>query len=108
MASSAKAHEAGLADVMELLKAMQTSQARLASEVESVSQRLDALGPSTGDPNLDIVGDTVAPPGTDPIIGSPTQSQASTGEPGAKAAQATTTAAAKAQEAGFTSRIVLT
>ncbi|RYP40742.1 hypothetical protein DL769_011722 [Monosporascus sp. CRB-8-3] len=103
MSASASQAEgvAGMDDVLKALGAIQESQRRLATEVESVSQRLDALAPTaiTPSPNTGIAP---GPP-------SPDQERSATAaESITDASSPTTSAAVQAQKSGFTSRIILT
>ena len=112
MASSNSQGEGGvgMADVLKALGAIQEGQRRLATEVESVSQRLDSLAPSAQDPTSYIVGKTTVPASDITTKSSdidrerPGTATGSVAEP----TSPTTTAALQAQQAGFTSRIVLT
>ncbi|KAL7625466.1 hypothetical protein AAE478_004686 [Parahypoxylon ruwenzoriense] len=94
-----------MGDVLQALKAIQESQSRLASEVESVSLRLDALTPSTQDPSRDL---NKSPQLATGISTSPVQTSGTAGEPDADSATPTTKEAVQAQKSGFTSRIILT
>ncbi|RYP42313.1 hypothetical protein DL767_000235 [Monosporascus sp. MG133] len=103
MSASASQAEgvAGMDDVLKALGAIQESQRRLATEVESVSQRLDALAPTaiTPSPNTGIAP---GPPCPD------RERSATAAESITDASSLTTSAAVQAQKSGFTSRIVLT
>ncbi|RYO90192.1 hypothetical protein DL764_008479 [Monosporascus ibericus] len=91
----------GMDDVLKVLGAIQESQRRLATEVASVSQRLDALAPTatTPSPNMGIAP---GPPSPD------RERSATAAESITDAASLTTSAAVQAQKSGFTSRIILT
>jgi hypothetical protein len=98
-----------MADVLEALKTIQLSQARLASEVESVSHRLDSLAPSAQDTDLEGSG-KVLPRDAATVTassGAPTP-LGSTTEPDDTAPTTATSVAVQAQKSGFTSRIILT
>ncbi|KAI0019627.1 GTP cyclohydrolase N terminal-domain-containing protein [Xylariomycetidae sp. FL0641] len=101
MASSASSADnaAGMAEVLQALKAIQDNQTRLATEVESVSQRLDAISPPSQDPA------NIAPSAPSTPVQTASRSA---GETGSESPAPTTDAAAQAQKAGFTSRIILT
>ncbi|RYP69059.1 hypothetical protein DL771_006290 [Monosporascus sp. 5C6A] len=92
---------AGMDNVLKALGAIQESQRRLATEVESVSQRLDALAPTaiTPSPNTGIAP---GPPSPD------RERSATAAESITDASSLTTSAAVQAQKSGFTSRIILT
>ncbi|RYO93846.1 hypothetical protein DL766_009433 [Monosporascus sp. MC13-8B] len=103
MSASASQAEgvAGMDDVLKALGVIQESQRRLATEVESVSQRLDALAPAaiTPSPNTGIAP---GPPSPD------RERSATAAESITDASSLTTSAAVQAQKSGFTSRIILT
>ncbi|RYP57442.1 hypothetical protein DL770_010674 [Monosporascus sp. CRB-9-2] len=103
MSASASQAEgvAGMDDVLKALGAIQESQRRLATEVESVSQRLDALAPTaiTPSPNTGIAP---GPPSPD------RERSATAAESITDASSLTTSAAVQDQKSGFTSRIILT
>ncbi|KAI1214957.1 putative GTP cyclohydrolase II [Annulohypoxylon truncatum] len=105
MASSGpgKDGEVGMADVLEALKAIQENQSRLATEVESVSYRLDALAPSLRAPSPDV---SRASPS--PLAGIPTSPVQTTLVSGESDATKAPSATKEAEKAGFTSRIILT
>ncbi|KAJ8126322.1 hypothetical protein O1611_g7316 [Lasiodiplodia mahajangana] len=89
----------GVADILQALKAIQENQTKLAAEVESVSNRLDTLAPSTQSP---VLNGKLSPESTLPA-GSPLPQAAL-----ASSAKESPSASAQAEEAGFTSRIILT
>lgn len=92
---------AGMDDVLKALGAIQESQRRLATEVESVSQRLDALAPTAITPSPNT-GTAPSPPGPD------RERSAAAAESITDASSFTTSAVVQAQKSGFTSRIILT
>ncbi|KAI1407414.1 GTP cyclohydrolase N terminal-domain-containing protein [Hypoxylon sp. FL1857] len=108
MASSGSGTDGGvsMADVLEALKSIQESQSRLASEVESVSYRLDSLAPSLRAPSPDISRTSSTPLAGVPT--SPVQTTLATSESDADKTPPATKEAVQAQKAGFTSRIILT
>ncbi|OTA61157.1 GTP cyclohydrolase [Hypoxylon sp. EC38] len=95
-----------MADVLEALKSIQESQSRLASEVESVSYRLDSLAPSLRAPSPDISRASPTPFAGVPT--SPVQTTLAASESEADKTPPATKEAVQAQKAGFTSRIILT
>jgi hypothetical protein len=99
-----------MADVLEALKSLQSSQTRLTAEVEAVSHRLDSLGPSAPGTALeDITGRTTPQaPGAVAASSALRTPSAASAEPESEASSAPTNAAAQAQKSGFTSRIILT
>ncbi|RYP35281.1 hypothetical protein DL768_011006 [Monosporascus sp. mg162] len=103
MSASASQAEgvAGMDDVLKALGAIQESQRRLATEVESVSQRLDALAPTAITPSSNT-GSAPGPPGPN------RERSATAAESITDASSLTTSAAVQAQKSGFTSRIILT
>lgn len=105
MASSGpgKDGEVGMADVLEALKSIQENQSRLATEVESVSYRLDALAPSLRAPSPDISRASPSPLAGIPT--SPVQATPASSESDVNKAQSVTK---EAEKSGFTSRIILT
>ncbi|KAI1138942.1 GTP cyclohydrolase N terminal-domain-containing protein [Hypoxylon sp. FL0543] len=108
MASSGSGTNGGvnMADVLDALKSIQESQSRLASEVESVSYRLDALAPSLRAPSPDISRASPTPLAGVPTT--PAQSALAAGESEADKTPPAAKEAIQAQKAGFTSRIILT
>ncbi|KAI0129263.1 GTP cyclohydrolase N terminal-domain-containing protein [Hypoxylon sp. NC0597] len=108
MASSGSGTDGGvsMADVLEALKSIQESQSRLASEVESVSYRLDSLAPSLRAPSPDISRASPTPLAGVPT--SPVQATLAASESEADKTPPATKEAVQAQKAGFTSRIILT
>ncbi|OTA78840.1 hypothetical protein M434DRAFT_402169 [Hypoxylon sp. CO27-5] len=108
MASSGSGTDGGvsMADVLEALKSIQESQSRLASEVESVSYRLDSLAPSLRAPSPDISRASPTPLAGVPT--SPVQTTLASSESEADKTPPATKEAVQAQKAGFTSRIILT
>ncbi|KAI1106101.1 putative GTP cyclohydrolase II [Jackrogersella minutella] len=108
MASSGSGADGGMsmAEVLEALKTIREGQNRLASEVESVSYQLDALGPPIRAPSPDI---SRASPS--PLTGISTSIVPTTlpaGEADVDKTPPATKEAAQAQKSGFTSRIILT
>lgn len=95
-----------MADVLEALKSIRESQSRLASEVESVSYRLDSLAPSLRAPSPDISRASPTPLAGVPT--SPVQATLAASESEADKTPPATKEAVQAQKAGFTSRIILT
>ena len=100
----------GMAGILKALEAIQEGQRRLATEVESVSHRLDSLAPSAQDPTSYIVGKTTVPASdaasrsSDIDRGHSRSASESVADP----TSPTTNAALQAQKSGFTSRIILT
>lgn len=105
MADSGTSSSVGMADVLEALKSIQENQTKLASEVESVSLRLDTLAPSSQVPSLGInrVSTPLAVAPTSPI-----RTTLAAGEADSGSTSPTTKEASQAQKSGFTSRIILT
>ncbi|KAI1647293.1 GTP cyclohydrolase N terminal-domain-containing protein [Daldinia loculata] len=105
MADSGTSSSVGMADVLEALKSIQENQTKLASEVESVSLRLDTLAPSGQVPSLGInrVSTPLAVAPTSPI-----RTTLAAGEADSGNTSPTTKEASQAQKSGFTSRIILT
>ncbi|KAI1075251.1 putative GTP cyclohydrolase II [Whalleya microplaca] len=98
----------GMAEVLQALKAIQESQSRLATEVESVSQRLDALAPSAQEPSSGQDGRLLSQSTGDSTPTTVTaQTPVTTSESGADNAASSTSVGAQ-QKSGFTSRIILT
>ncbi|KAK7757269.1 hypothetical protein SLS62_000818 [Diatrype stigma] len=100
----------GMSDVLKALETIQEGQRRLATEVESVSQRLDTLAPVVQDPSSFIIG-KVAPPSTGVTSGSSgtdPERSANASESVPDPSSPTANAAIQAQKSGFTSRIILT
>ncbi|KAI1500916.1 GTP cyclohydrolase N terminal-domain-containing protein [Biscogniauxia marginata] len=99
MASSGSSTGDGtsMADVLQALKVIQENQGKLATEVEAISQRLDAVAPTTQDEKA-----------LPPSVGTTAVSSVTAAEAVTDSPAATTTAAVQAQESGFTSRIILT
>ncbi|GAW25580.1 putative GTP cyclohydrolase II [Rosellinia necatrix] len=89
----------GMADVLQALKAIQENQARLAAEVESVSNRLDTLAPSAQSPTLN---EKSPPESSLPAESALPQAAV------AASARGVPSAGAQAETSGFTSRIILT
>ncbi|KAI1166365.1 GTP cyclohydrolase N terminal-domain-containing protein [Nemania serpens] len=91
----------GMADILQALKAIQENQTKLAAEVESVSNRLDTLAPpaNLNSPSLN----EKSPPKNNLPAESALPPAAL-----ATSAKEPTSASARAEEAGFTSRIILT
>ncbi|KAI2623263.1 putative GTP cyclohydrolase II [Hypoxylon sp. NC1633] len=105
MASSGSGADGGvsMADVLQALKAIQEGQSRLATEVENVSHRVDALTPSAQAPSPELT--RASPTPLAGISTSPIQSGVTPTEPDAGNTTPTTREAVKS---GFTSRIILT
>lgn len=100
----------GMSDVLKALETIQEGQRRLATEVESVSHRLDTLAPAVQDPSSFIIG-KVAPPSTGGTSGpsdTDPERSANANESVPDPSSPTAKAAAQAQKSGFTSRIILT
>ncbi|KAI1129457.1 GTP cyclohydrolase N terminal-domain-containing protein [Nemania abortiva] len=89
----------GVADILQALKAIQENQTKLAADVESVSNRLDTLAPSTQSP---VLNGKLSPESTLPA--GPALPQAAL----ATSTKESPSASKLAEEAGFTSRIILT
>ncbi|KAI0119240.1 GTP cyclohydrolase N terminal-domain-containing protein [Daldinia grandis] len=105
MADSSTNSPLGMADVLEALKSIQENQTKLASEVESVSLRLDTLAPSGQvlSPGINRVSTPLAVAPTSPI-----RTTLAAGEADPGNTSPTTKEAVQAQKSGFTSRIILT
>ncbi|KAK6952300.1 putative GTP cyclohydrolase [Daldinia eschscholtzii] len=105
MADSGTNSAVSMVDVLEALKSIQDNQAKLASEVESVSLRLDTLAPSGQVPSLGSskVSASLAGAPTSPI-----RTTLAANEPDSGNTSPTTKEATQAQKSGFTSRIILT
>ncbi|KAI0852274.1 GTP cyclohydrolase N terminal-domain-containing protein [Daldinia vernicosa] len=104
MADSGTNSSVGMAEVLEALKSIQENQTKLASEVESVSLRLDTLAPSGQVPSLAINRVSAPLAGvvpTSPVRTAPTAGEADSGNTSPITKEA-------AQKSGFTSRIILT
>lgn len=106
MASSGSGTDGGvsMADVLQALKTIQDGQSRLATEVETLSHRLDALPPSqVSSPDFNKKSPSL-------LAGVPTSPVQTT--LGAAESDVETTTPTKeavvAQKSGFTSRIILT
>lgn len=100
----------GMGDVLKALEAIQEGQRRLATEVDSLSQRLDAVAPTAQDPSPFITS-RIAPPGTSVTAGpsdTDRERSGSASESVPDPSSPTATAAVQAQKSGFTSRIILT
>ncbi|KAI0120026.1 GTP cyclohydrolase N terminal-domain-containing protein [Nemania sp. FL0031] len=89
----------GVADILQALKVIQENQTKLAADVESVSNRLDTLAPPTQSP---VLNGKLSPESTLPAA-SPLPQAALV-----SSAKESPSASAQAEEAGFTSRIILT
>ncbi len=102
----------GMSDVLKALEAIQESQHKLATEVESVSQRLDVIAPITQDPTSYTIGKISALNTATTVAAGLSRTDrersASASESIADPSSPTTNAAAQAQKSGFTSRIILT
>lgn len=107
MASSGAGADSGvtMADVLQALKAIQENQNRLATEVQTVSSRLDTLAPTSQSPIPDSKRSPSLLAGTPT---SPVQTSLAATETEADSTTAVTKEAAQAQKSGFTSRIILT
>ncbi|KAI1776131.1 GTP cyclohydrolase N terminal-domain-containing protein [Hypoxylon cercidicola] len=107
MAGSGSGADGGvsMAEVLQALKAIQESQSRLATEVQTVSNRLDTLAPSSQSPSPDLSKRSPSLVAGTPT--SPVPTTLATSEPGADNTTATKEAT-QAQKSGFTSRIILT
>ncbi|KAI5862847.1 putative GTP cyclohydrolase II [Durotheca rogersii] len=99
--------EAGIADVLQALKAIQESQSRLETEFESVSRRLDAIAPTVPGASSGLEKKT-PPQLATRIPTTPTQISLGAGESDAGSTTPTSKEAVQAQTSGFTSRIILT
>ncbi|KAI0012808.1 putative GTP cyclohydrolase II [Xylariaceae sp. FL0662B] len=110
MTSSGSSTESvvSMAEVLQALKSIQESQSRLATEVESVSQRLDALAPSTQEPSQGRSEKISSPAVGDVTPNAATQTPVTTDETDVDNAASATPVGTQAQKSGFTSRIVLT
>lgn len=95
----------GMADVLQALKTIQESQSRLATEVESVSHRLDAITPSVQVPSSGLTKEALSALAVVPS--SPVQT-ALTGNDPDPDSTSVSGEVVQAQKAGFTSRIILT
>lgn len=91
--------ENGVGDILRALKTIQENQTKLAAEVESVSRRLD----------------TIAPPADSPVLNGKSTSESTLPAESTLPQAAVVTSAKEspsasvlAEEAGFTSRIILT
>ncbi|KAI1468497.1 GTP cyclohydrolase N terminal-domain-containing protein [Daldinia caldariorum] len=106
MADSGTNSSVSMTDVLEALKGIQENQAKLASEVESVSLRLDTLAPPIQVPSLDNGKLSALSAGAS---ASPIRTTLAADEPDSGDTSPTTKKdAAQAQRSGFTSRIILT
>ncbi|KAI1199579.1 GTP cyclohydrolase N terminal-domain-containing protein [Nemania serpens] len=91
----------GVADILQALKAIQENQTKLAAEVESVSNRLDTLAPPAN-LNSPSLNEKSPPKNNLPAESALPQAALAT------SAKEPTSPSARAEEAGFTSRIILT
>ncbi|KAI1190299.1 GTP cyclohydrolase N terminal-domain-containing protein [Nemania serpens] len=91
----------GMADILQALKVIQENQTKLAAEVESVSNRLDTLAPPAN-LNSPSLNEKSSPRNNLPAESVLPQAALTT------SAQQPTSPSARAEEAGFTSRIILT
>ncbi|KAJ8108679.1 hypothetical protein ONZ43_g6351 [Nemania bipapillata] len=89
----------GVGDILQALKVIQENQAKLAAEVESVSHRLDTLAPPAQSP---VLNGKPSPEATLPTGSALPQASLTT------TVKESPSASALAEEAGFTSRIILT
>ncbi|KAI8633131.1 GTP cyclohydrolase N terminal-domain-containing protein [Xylariaceae sp. FL1651] len=98
--TSASGDVGGMADVLQVLKAIQENQRKLAAEVESVSQRLDTLAPPVHSPSLN---EKASPKSANALPAAVALPQAAIAEPPKESP-----AVAQVEKSGFTSRIILT
>ncbi|KAI1331929.1 GTP cyclohydrolase N terminal-domain-containing protein [Xylariaceae sp. FL0255] len=97
---SAISDAVNMSDILQVLKTIQDNQSKLATEVESVSQRLDTLAPSTQSPTLKEKTTEDSVPATPEPSALPPPAVVETSK--------TSTAGVQAEKSGFTSRIILT
>ncbi|KAI0810742.1 GTP cyclohydrolase N terminal-domain-containing protein [Xylaria sp. FL0064] len=90
----------GAAEILQALKAIQENQTKLAADVESLSNRLDALAPSTNSPTLIEK--------SSPESGLPAESALPQPALVSLSKDENASARGQAEKAGFTSRIILT
>ncbi|KAI4865370.1 putative GTP cyclohydrolase II [Hypoxylon rubiginosum] len=95
-----------MAEVLQALKVIQEGQSRLATEVQTVSNRLDTLAPSSQLPSPDLSKRSPSLLAGTPS--SPLPTALAVSEPDADNTTVTTKEAVQAQKSGFTSRIILT
>lgn len=96
-----------MAQVLEALKAIREDQARLAAEVESISNRLDALAPSAHDTALPSSSKSFSTPTSSVTTSS--QSLPTPAQRDAESSPEESSAVTASQKPGsFTSRIILT
>jgi len=89
--------------VLEALKAIQENQSKLAAEVESVSHRLDTLAPPAHSPTLNEKSSPENGSSLPAVAALPQAALTTSQKEDSKTLQAE-----KAENAGFTSRIILT